>query len=208
MKEQARTASTWTGRLLFVLMVGAAGCITWYGMGMRDGDAAMPPGVPMTLAMLPGEPSPLTQAPADGATTGLPTRLVVGAASIDAPVQGVGVVLRRGQAEWDTAWAAVGHHIDSALPGQPGNVVFTGHVSVANHSHVPYFANLDTVQVGDVVEVFSGAAVFQYRVDEIVEVDPDDVRVLRSDHRSRVTLITCTRDLKHRLVVSASLVKA
>lgn len=209
MPQQALTGSSWPGRMLFLVMVAAAGGITWFGMGMRDSlPPAEPAGEVATLAMLPEQPSPIAQTEQSGVRSGLPTRLVIGAASIDAPVRGVGVVVRDGRPAWETAWAAVGHHIDSSLPGQPGNAVFTGHVSVANRGDVPYFAALDTIQAGDIVEVFSGANVYRYRVDEIRTVEPDEIRVLRSDHRSRLTLITCTHDLRHRLVVGASLVES
>jgi sortase (surface protein transpeptidase) len=38
------------------------------------------------------------------------------------------------------------------------------------------------------------------------EVDADALEVLDEDHRSMVTLITCTRDLERRLVVVGQLV--
>lgn len=207
MERRKASASSRGSTLLFLLMVGAAGCITWYGVNAREpvhaGAAATQP---VTLPSGPAVESPApTGAPA-APRAGLPTRIVVDRLGLDAPIQGVGVVTRNGARVWETAWTAVGHHIDSARPGQPGNMILTGHVSVANRSFVPYFANLDTVQPGDIVDVFSGETVYHYRVDGVREVSADEVRVLRADHRSRLTLITCTRDLKRRVVVTGNLV--
>lgn len=204
--RRVRRGTNWFSRVLFVLMVGSAGCITWYGLAPERPDlpASVDHPAPMTRLATEGQGADSVALHAPG--SGLPTRVIVATAGIDAPIKGVGVVLRDGKAEWDTAQNAVGHHIDSALPGQPGNVVLTGHVSVANRADTPYFAGLDRVAIGDIVEVLSGMAAYRYRVDEITQVDPDEVGVLRSDHRSRLTMITCTRDLDRRLVVVATLV--
>ncbi|MGE5594617.1 MAG: sortase, partial [Hyphomicrobiales bacterium] len=99
-----------------------------------------------------------------------------------------------------------GHHLDSARPGQPGNMVLTGHVSVADPDNLAVFSTLDNVQPGDVVDVYAGERLYQYRVTDIRVVSPNATRLLRSDHRSLVTLITCTHDLRHRLVVTGELI--
>jgi LPXTG-site transpeptidase (sortase) family protein len=85
-------------------------------------------------------------------------------------------------------------------------MVLTGHVSVADPRNLAVFSALDSVEPGDVVEVYSGSDVFRYRVSAKIVVPASAVKVLRSDHRSTVTLITCTRDLKNRLVVTGTLV--
>ncbi len=136
---------------------------------------------------------------------GLPTRLVVSRAGIDAGVAEVGVITEDGVPVWETAWRAAGHHIDSARPGQPGNMVITGHVSVADKRNVAVFRSLDKVAPGDVVEVYSGDEVFRYRVNTIAVVPASAVGILRSDHVATVTLITCTKDLKSRLIVQGTL---
>jgi LPXTG-site transpeptidase (sortase) family protein len=136
---------------------------------------------------------------------GLPTRLAIPTAGIDAAVSEVGIVQRDGRAEWETAWRSAGHHLDSARPGQPGNAIFSGHVSVADPSNVPVFAALDSVRPGDVIEVWSGEQRYSYVVESVQVVAPTHLKILRSDHRSTITLITCTRDLKNRLVVSGKL---
>jgi sortase A len=84
--------------------------------------------------------------------------------------------------------------------------VLTGHVSVADSRNLAVFSRLDAVAVGDTVEVYAGDAVYRYVVEDVRVVVPSAVRYLRSDHTSRVTLITCTRDLNDRLVVTGRLV--
>ena len=135
----------------------------------------------------------------------LPTRLIVNSAGIDAPIAEVGIINSGGRSLWETAWHSVGHHLDSSLPGQPGNMVLTGHVSVADRNNAAYFAKLGSVAPGDEVDVYSGDQVFHYRVSKVSVVSPDNVKVLRSDAASTVTLITCTQDLKNRLVVVGTL---
>lgn len=181
----------------------AAAAVSWFGLAKSDpSNAAEPPLVTVAGVDRPARP---VAAVAGISTGGLPTRIVVPSAGVDARVAEVGVVLQGGKPTWETAWQAAGHHIDSAMPGQPGNMVITGHVSVADRSNLAVFQNLHRVATGDVVEVYSGEQVYRYEVTKVLVVAPTVVKLLRSDSTSTVTLITCTKDLKNRLVVVASL---
>lgn len=183
------------------MLVAAAAAVAWFGPGINS-DSPHSAAESVTI----GAPrQPAAVAVSSLQTGGLPTRVVVPSAGIDAPIAEVSVVVDNGQTVWETAWHAVGHHIDSALPGQPGNVVLTGHVSVADRHNLAAFAHLDSVKAGDVIQVYSGDSVYQYRVDRVAVVGPDAVQVLRSSQVSTVTLITCTHDLKNRLVVFGTL---
>ncbi len=186
-------------------MVVAAGAIAWFGM---SGQAEQLPYVgDGETVTLPAE-TPAVEQPqvfASVSTGGLPTRIVVPSADVDAPVAEVGVIVRDGAATWETAWHAAGHHMDSALPGQPGNMVISGHVSVASRDNLAVFKHLDRVAEGDTVEVYSGADLYRYTVTRVMVVSPDAVNLLKSNAGSTVTLITCTKDLKERLVVIGTL---
>ena len=184
--------------------VAAAGLIAWFGIS-SSGDAGSPAATPVTLAATPRETAVAARV-APIASGLLPTRIVVPAAGIDATIVEVGVVQDGGRVAWETAWRAAGHHIDSARPGQPGNMVITGHVSVADRDNLAVFRTLNSVNDGDIVEVHAGDEIYRYRVDGVAVVPPTMVSALRSDHSARVTLITCTPDLKHRLVVTGRLV--
>lgn len=151
---------------LSLLMVAGVGLVTWYGMTSGE-NAGLPPHdtIPTQLPV-PGLAG-MTSESALMVRTGLPTRLVIPSAEIDAPVRTVGVVLVDGKPSWETTTAGIGHHINSALPGQPGNAVFTGHVSLSDHRLVPYFARLDDARPGDVVFVYPGVVVYRYQIDTV-----------------------------------------
>lgn len=188
--------------VLAAALVLGAGAIAWFGSAGAGGPEA--PGPALTLAAPPADrgANPMTRVVSRG---GLPTRVVIPAAQVDTPVVELGVVLDDGQPQWQTAWHAAGHHMDSALPGQPGNMVITGHVSVADRGNLAVFADLEDLAVGDAIDVSSGETTYRYQVTGVEVVAPEAVGVLRSDSSSMVTLITCTKDLRHRLVVTGRL---
>ena len=181
----------------------AAGAFAWYGL-MPNGGAPQATSEPLTT---PADTRPPRgqEAVAGISLGGLPTRIVVPSAGVNTSVAEVGVVMAGGRAAYETAWHSAGHHVDSALPGQAGNMVITGHVSVADRGNAAVFNRLDSVQAGDVVEVYSGDQVYRYEVQKVMVVPPTAVKLLRSDSTAQVTLVTCTKDLKDRLVVIGTL---
>lgn len=181
----------------------AAAAITWFGMTGSGSSAAG--SEPTVTSAGDQRPARLESSVAGVSTGGLPTRIVVPSAGVDAAVAEVGVTVAGGKAAWETAWRAAGHHLDSAMPGQPGNMVITGHVSVADRSNLAVFKQLDKVAEGDTVEVYSGDQIYRYSVSKVMVVPPSAVKLLRSSSESTVTLVTCTRDLKNRLVVVGTL---
>ncbi len=205
--KAGRTRHGSRSNLIAVGLVIAAGVVTWFGTAPRSGGAGAATEPPIVMAaQSPGAgEEAISPPPAQPLAGTLPTRIVVSKAGIDVPIAEVGVVQDQGKLVWQTAWQAAGHHLDSARPGQPGNMVITGHVSVADSRNLAAFKTLDKVAAGDEVDVYSGAQVFRYRIDKVDVVAPTSVKLLRSDYRSTVTLITCTRDLKNRLVVTGTL---
>jgi LPXTG-site transpeptidase (sortase) family protein len=187
-------------------MVVTAGAIAWFGLDVQSSkpaDLGVSDAVTLAAGALPTETE--EQVFATVSIGGLPTRIVIPTAEVDASIVEVGVVVRDGEPAWETAWQAAGHHMDSALPGQPGNMVISGHVSVANRNALAVFKHLDQVVEGDTVDVFSGADLYRYTVTGVMVVSPDAVNLLKSNAGSTVTLITCTKDLKERLVVIGTL---
>ena len=83
-----------------------------------------------------------------------------------------------------TLQRAVGHFPGTALPGQPGNVVLTGHRDT-------FFRALRNISEGDeiVLETFDGA--YRYRVDLTQVVDPGHTEVLNGSDDAILTLVTC-----------------
>ncbi len=190
-----------------VLIVATAGWLVWHETAPSP-SSRTPTAEAATLPTgQDADPGAGTNLAASLPAGSLPTRVVVESAGIDAPVTGVGAVENGGKLVWETAWRSAGHHIDSARPGQPGNMILTGHVAVADRNTLPVFASLGKAAPGDTVKVFSGDDVYTYRVTRISVVSPNDLRVLRPSHAATVTLITCTPDLKKRLVVFGTLVQ-
>ena len=199
-KAKKPSRSVWVA----ALFMAGTGAIAWFGAtGPGGADHRARPTGTIAAATAGDAPELAVRRVSQGS---LPTRVVIGGAGIDANIAEVGVFDDGGRPAWETAWRAAGHHLDSALPGQPGNMVITGHVSVADRANAAVFRTLDSVSEGDVIEVYSGDAVYKYAVSRVSIVPPTAVKLLRSDQDSLVTLITCTKDLKNRLVVVGKLI--
>jgi sortase A len=79
---------------------------------------------------------------------------------------------------------AVGHLADTALPGEPGNVVLAGHRDT-------FFRPLKDALVGDAITLKTRGGDFEYLVESTAVVPPTDVGVLLSTGGRTLTLITC-----------------
>jgi sortase A len=77
-----------------------------------------------------------------------------------------------------------GHVEDTALPGEPGNVVIAGHRDT-------FFRPLRNIQRGDDIFLRTGEGQFHYRVASLRVVDPRDISVLAPTTEALLTLITC-----------------
>jgi sortase A len=79
---------------------------------------------------------------------------------------------------------AVGHIPETALPGESGNVVLSGHRDT-------FFRPLRNIQLGDKVEIKTLDGEFEYRVESTEVVSPGDMQVLRASGENTLTLVTC-----------------
>lgn len=130
-------------------------------------------------------------------TPGLSTavRIQIPALGIDAPVvQGDG---------WEQLKKGVAQHIPSGDPGQPGNVVLSGH----NDIYGEIFRYLDRLAPGDLVILFTQQRQYVYVVVGTQIVEPTRVEVMSPTADATVTLITCYPYLidNQRIVVVAKL---
>jgi len=122
-------------------------------------------------------------------------RIQIPALKIDAPVvQGDG---------WEQLKKGVAQHIGSANPGDSGNVVLSAH----NDVYGELFRNLDKLQPGDQVVLYTQQRQYVYIVDRTEIVEPTAVEVMASTGVPSVTLISCYPYLvdKQRIVVFARL---
>ncbi len=99
-----------------------------------------------------------------------------------------------------------GHVPGTALPGVPGNLSIAGHRTTFGAPFRP----LDRLKPGDAVEIRVGERTWNYRVERVFTVNPDEVWVLEQGSESMLTLITChpPYSAAERLIVRARLVQA
>lgn len=93
---------------------------------------------------------------------------------------------------WDISQlrSNVGYLEGTAWIEQPGNVVLSGHVELADGGR-GVFADLNLVQIGDPVEVQSNGSSHTYVVTEVYTTTPNDLTPLMPTSEDRLTLITC-----------------
>ena len=99
------------------------------------------------------------------------------------PRVGMSVVVLQGT-EDATLIAGAGHVPGTPSPGGHGNVVIAAHRDT-------FFRRLEGIQPGDRIRITTLRAVYEYVVDSIETVDPEDTRVMESRGRPELTLITC-----------------
>jgi LPXTG-site transpeptidase (sortase) family protein len=80
--------------------------------------------------------------------------------------------------------SGAGHLSNSALPGDPGNVVLAAHRDT-------HFRELRDIRAGDLVRIETPYRTVFYCVDSTVVVDPTRTDLLAPTDESRLTLITC-----------------
>ncbi len=100
------------------------------------------------------------------------------------------------RAEWQVADYAVGHHAGSASPGQPGNVVLSGHVDYKGE----VFKELHKSNKGDEVVVFTERGQYLYVITDMVlvleegaseEQKRSNARYMDPTPDQTLTMITC-----------------
>ena len=124
------------------------------------------------------------------------------ATRIQIPAINVDAVIVEGDT-WEQLKKGVGHHLDTANPGERGNLVLSAHNDIFGE----YFRYLDQLKVGDEVIVYSGNQRFRYVISQSRFVTPTQVDVMLPSRDPMVTLISCYPYLvdNKRIVVSAQL---
>jgi len=138
---------------------------------------------------------PMPPIPIPTPAPGAPTRIVIPAIGVDAPVvEGDG---------WEELKRGVGHHIGSANPGEKGNMVLSGHNDIFGE----VFRDLEKLDLGDEIIVYSGDVPYKYVVKAKRIVDPTDISIMAPTGKPIVTLITCYPYMidTHRLVIVGEL---
>ena len=124
-----------------------------------------------------------------------PTRIVIPAIDVDA-------LIVEGDT-WEQLKLGVGHHLNTADPGERGNMVLSGHNDIYGET----FRHLDDLELGDEVIIYAGERPYRYLVRAKQIVEPTEVGVLASTTKPVATLISCYPYMvdTHRIVVVAEL---
>lgn len=134
----------------------------------------------------------------------IPTASPIQAQVIQIPSIGVNHPIVEGAYDWEQLKRGVAHHIDSAQPGQEGNMVLAAH----NDIYGAIFKDLDQLSPGDEIIVSTNQTSYTYVVTKIDIIEPTEVQVMKPTDHASTTLISCYpyRINTHRIAVFADLV--
>lgn len=148
-------------------------------------------GTPRTLVFeTVAEPTPLIENVATIERPGEVQRLVIPSINLDSDVVRQGIEKVGGELHYGTPNLVVGQY-GGFNPGEGENVVLAGHVGTRDGSGGHVFRELQQVQRGDRVEVYTAQGLQIYVVDEIRHVGGEAVEVMAPTNREQITLITC-----------------
>lgn len=165
--------------------------------GVLPGEHSPPeePGtVPTHLRdLVEGEAPPVVPIPTPGPEA--PTRIVIPAIDVDA-------LIVEGDT-WEQLKLGVGHHLNTADPGERGNMVLSAH----NDIYGEIFRHLDDLELGDELIVYAEDQPYRYVITAQQIVEPTEVSVLAPTTKPVATLISCYPYMvdTHRIVVVAEL---
>jgi sortase A len=153
-----------------------------------------PGSVPVHLRdLVEGDAPPPAMIPTPGPEA--PTRITIPAIEVDALVV-------EGDS-WEQLKLGVGHHLNTANPGERGNMVLSAH----NDIYGEIFRRLPSLELGDEIVVYAGEQPYRYVVTAKQIVEPTEVGVLAPTTKPVATLISCYPYMvdTHRIVVVAEL---
>jgi sortase A len=102
---------------------------------------------------------------------------------IEIPRLGLSAIVRKGDDE-ATLQRAIGHVAGTARPGEGGNTALAGHRDT-------FFRSLRRIKVDDRIRFVVPPHTYEYRVDSLRVVEPDELSVLDSTGTEELTLVTC-----------------
>jgi sortase (surface protein transpeptidase) len=140
------------------------------------------------------EPEPL-QIP-----IGRPERIVIPSINVDTNIQTVESQENQVGSQWFESWQtaayAAGYHGSSAMLGETGNTVISGH----NNIDGSVFQNLSQIQPGEVIQVYANGYRYDYIVEDQFILREQNVSMeqrvqnaswIRTTVDERITLVSC-----------------
>jgi sortase A len=105
--------------------------------------------------------------------------------------------------DWESLKRGVGQHIGSPNPGQPGNLVLSGHNDIFGE----VFRHLDQLNTGNEITIHTQSRAYTYTVTDTLVVAPNYVDILAPTDNATLTLISCYPYLvdSQRIVIQAAL---
>lgn len=142
-------------------------------------------------------PTHASSAPAAGYSgarlrTAPPSEISIPSLDLESEVINAPVVVDGSERSWELPREVAAHLSGTANPGEPGNIVISGHVNVRDGQAV--FAKIANLIVGDTIVVRSEDGEFSYRVDSLTIVPESDLSVMLQTPDELLTLITCVND--------------
>jgi sortase A len=178
-------------------VITATAAVTPLAMGVLPGGHAPPEEagtIPTHLrGLVEGGTPPAIPIPTPGPSA--PTRIIIPSIEVD------GLIVEGDS--WEQLKLGVGHHLNTADPGERGNMVLSAH----NDIYGEIFRRLDDLELGDEITVYAGEQPHRYVVRAKQIVEPTEVSVLASTTKPVATLISCYPYMvdTHRIVVVAEL---
>jgi sortase A len=176
---------------------------------IAEAPAVVSAGTPLSAPPLASKHNPVREG-----VKRIPYRLEIPTIDVDIPVVELGWSQKEqaGQifSEWDVAAYAAGWHKNSALPGEGGNVVMSGHNNILG----AVFRELDQLKKDDQITVWASGNRYLYGVNQVI-VLPDkgisdeqraaNARWIGPFDEERLTLVSCwpRNNNTHRIVVVA-----
>ena len=106
-------------------------------------------------------------------------RIQIPAIHVDAPVvQGDG---------WEQLKKGVGQHIGTFNPGEEGNIVLSAHNDIFGE----IFRDLEKLQPGDIITLFTSQRTYTYVITSSKIVEPTQVEVMAQTTTATLTLVSC-----------------
>ena len=128
----------------------------------------------------PGRVAPSSRKPVSSSRLSSPTALI---GRLSVPRLNLSAMVREG-IDSKTLKLAVGHIPATALPGQSGNVVVAGHRDT-------FFRGLKDLKEGDEIHFSTWDGDFDYVVESLIIVEPDNAGALGPSSENVLTMVTC-----------------
>lgn len=79
-------------------------------------------------------------------------------------------------------------------------------IFLAGHNIKEVFANLHSIEIGDIVKITTNDSCYEYIVNKILFVNEEETSYLVNNHLNQLTMMTCTNMPKQRLIIICDLI--